>query len=520
MTMANFLRRLRPRRLKTKLFITVTIFIAIVSITFTWINAYEQIQAYRQKSAEGAQLLATLLSNVVRLPLFAENIPLLETYAREAAAYPGVQRVVIFNASGKPVVDFKKNQLINTSLISRTAKVTLGQMSNAEVAFLGSVDADRHFGLVQVDMSNQTQTAAIRKVIISSSMTAIVSWLLITALSFKILSWVTRSLDPLTSGIRSIRGGDYSYRIDMKNHDDLGEAALEVNELAEELQRREADNKRLQKELIDAMKNEVREERRSMMAKLIQTNRMTSLGLLVSSMAHEINTPNGAIKLASTQVAKMWKDVVPILDQVNEEEGEILLAGIEYNLVRGEIGKALDLIVRSSGRIDTVVNDLRAYSTGDRKENSNNVNVNQVVTDALTIVRAHGRYRNLQIKSSLAENLPSVLGSKYQLEQVVTNLILNAMQALSSTSEGLVTIATEHDDNQHCVRIIVEDNGEGISDLVMANLMEPFFSTRMDKGGSGLGLYISNYIVNEHGGELQFETEVGVGTRVVVNLPA
>ena len=83
------------------------------------------------------------------------------------------------------------------------------------------------------------------------------------------------------------------------------------------------ENRTLQEELVKAMRLEVQEERRKIMAKLIQTNRMTSLGLLISSIAHNINTPNGAIKLAAQHLASSWKDALPILEQVTKEEGDL-----------------------------------------------------------------------------------------------------------------------------------------------------------------------------------------------------
>jgi signal transduction histidine kinase len=350
-------------------------------------------------------------------------------------------------------------------------------------------------------------------------MTALFFWLIVTLISYQILIWVTRALDPLTSGIRAIRGGDYVFRIDTNTHDDLGEAAKEVNELAEELQRRDYETKKLQQEIFDLMKLEVKEERRKIMAKLIQTNRMTALGLLVSSAAHEVNTPNGAIKLAALQIGKTWKDTVPVLDQVAEEEGDFSLGGIEYSQVRKELPRAMEAIIRGSERIDEVIKDLRAYSLGERNDLWADVVLNQVVADALTIIRAHGNRNSIQIVCSLDQDIPAVHGNKYQLEQVVTNLILNAIQSIPSGRSGTVTISTSCDLKRPEVILSVRDDGEGISQEVMANLMEPFYTTRMDNGGSGLGLYISNFIISEHKGYLEVESEVEHGTVITVRIP-
>jgi signal transduction histidine kinase len=114
--------------------------------------------------------------------------------------------------------------------------------------------------------------------------------------------------------------------------------------------------------------------------------------------------------------------------------------------------------------------------------------------------------------------LPNVTGNKYQLEQVVVNLLMNAMQATTSGS-GVVTVRTECAEHENEVRIIVRDEGEGIPPDIRKHLFEAFFSTRIDVGGSGLGLYISRFIVNEHKGSLTLEAAQPVGTVAIVRLP-
>jgi len=127
--------------------------------------------------------------------------------------------------------------------------------------------------------------------------------------------------------------------------------------------------------------------------------------------------------------------------------------------------------------------------------------VNRVVSDAMTIIRAHGSQGDVSILPEMAPVLPDIRGNQYQLEQVVVNLLMNAMQA-NGNDKGTVRIRTEYCANEDWVRIIVTDNGVGIRPEIHKHLFEPFFSTRIECGGSGLGLYISRFIVNEHKGTL------------------
>ncbi|NTW99980.1 MAG: GHKL domain-containing protein, partial [Geobacteraceae bacterium] len=118
----------------------------------------------------------------------------------------------------------------------------------------------------------------------------------------------------------------------------------------------------------------------------------------------------------------------------------------------------------------------------------------------------------------LAPDLPKITGNQYQLEQVVVNLLLNAMQAIPD-NKGSVTIRTEYSAETAEVDIVVMDQGTGIRPEVRKHLFEAFFSTKIDKGGSGLGLYISNFIVSEHKGRLTIDSGKKGGTVATVHLP-
>ena len=267
-----------------------------------------------------------------------------------------------------------------------------------------------------------------------------------------------------------------------------------------------------------ALRLEVEEERSKFMAKLIQTNRMTSLGLLISSIAHNINTPNGAIILAAQHLASSWHDALPILENATRDEGDFMLGGIPFGVAKGEIKGAVESILNNADRVERVINDLRTYNLGERNEMSPGVSVNQVVKEALTIIRAYGSRGEITISPTLADDLPHITGNQYQLEQVVVNILLNAMQAMPDNKEA-VTIRTALDDGGDEVLITVADQGEGFSPEAKQHLFEAFYSTRIDKGGSGLGLYISNFIISEHKGRLTVEPDPAGGTVATIRLP-
>jgi len=505
----------------SRLFFIFTMFTGIISAAFVLVLITGEVRNYSERSTEKTQLLASLLAGSVILPLYSENVTELNRHAMAMLSTPHVASIVITNSNNTKLVDITSPAIAEgTPLISSSAPVTASTASpSAESALSGVIPpAATPLGSVTVSIDAGDRVETILSAVLKTAGLAVLFWIAVVAACYPVLTRVTRSFNTLTEGLDSMMGGNFSAKIVIDKDDEAGHAAEAVNRLALALEEREIDNRNLQEELVKAMQLEVQEERRMIMAKLIQTNRMTSLGLLISSIAHNINTPNGAIKLAAQHLAGSWKDALPILEQVTKEEGDFTLGGLPFGVAKGEIKGASESILNNAERVERVIQDLRDYNLGERYELSLGVSVNRVVEEALTIIRAHGRQGEISISPSLATNLPSITGNQYQLEQVAVNLLLNAMQSMPG-NRGVVTVRTEFSDETNEVLIVVTDQGEGIPPEVRKHLFEAFFSTRIDKGGSGLGLYISNFIVSEHKGRLTIESEKGAGTTATVHFP-
>ena len=505
---------------RSRLFLIFTAFTGIISAAFVFVLISGEIQNYKDRSTEKAQLLASLIASNITLDLYSENIAELSRHAAEMFSTPSVARVVITDndsrrlvdvtaptvTSGTPVVTSSAPVIVNTS--SPSAESALSGIKSPVLAPLGSVSLS-----IDTADRNKSITAAV----IKTSWMALLFWIAVVAACYPVLKRVTQSFDTLTEGLNIMMTGDYSRKIFIDKDDEAGRAAHTVNRLAATLEEREIENCTLQEKLVNAMRLEVQEERRNIMAKLIQTNRMTSLGLLISSIAHNINTPNGAIKLAAQYVANSWKDTLPILEHIAKEEGDFTIGGLPLGIAKVEIKGANESIINNANRVERVIQDLRTYNLGERNEHRPGVSVNLVVEEALTIIRAHGRQGEISITPTLSPNLPDITGNQYQLEQVVVNLILNAMQA-TPNNKGSVIVTTDFIAESAEVRISVTDHGEGITTSVRKHLFEPFYTTKINTGGSGLGLYISNFIVTEHKGLLTIESD-NDATVATVHLP-
>ncbi|HEX9204907.1 MAG TPA: PAS domain S-box protein [Candidatus Deferrimicrobiaceae bacterium] len=264
---------------------------------------------------------------------------------------------------------------------------------------------------------------------------------------------------------------------------------------------------------------QMEEEAKHQQAQLIQANRMASLGTIVSGVAHEVNNPNNLIMFNAPMILSAWKDAKPVLDAHFRENGDFPLGGLPYSEMREVVHRLAEGISGASARIKGIVANLKDFTRQDKSRGHVPVDVNDVVRTAVAILNHEIIKATHRFEAFYAEGLPPVAGSAQELEQVVINLLNNALQALPSNQAGL-KVTTGRNPGTGEVEVVVADEGMGMSPEVLARIAEPFFSTRLDSGGLGLGLSISRSILKEHGGSLSFESEVGKGTRAIVRLPA
>ncbi len=262
----------------------------------------------------------------------------------------------------------------------------------------------------------------------------------------------------------------------------------------------------------------IEDEKKAIQAKLIQTNKMTSLGLLVSGMAHEVNNPNNSIKFSAHVLARTWNDMLPILDEYSRSEGDFVIGGHQYSQIREALPQLISGITESSRRIEGIIKNLRDFVRKGQADISMQTDINRIVSVSASILNNQIKMHTNFFKMELDEDVPPVRGNSQQLEQVVINLIMNALQSLPD-KERIVRVATSFDEAPGQAVIRVSDTGCGMPDEVKGRLFEPFFSTKLDSGGTGLGLAISNVIIKDHSGVLEFESEPGKGTTAIVRLP-
>lgn len=250
---------------------------------------------------------------------------------------------------------------------------------------------------------------------------------------------------------------------------------------------------------------------------LIQADKMASLGTLTSGVAHEINNPNALLLYNLPVLKQAWQDALPILQQHYQQQGDFKLGGLSFLRMQEEIPHLIDDMQQCAGRIRRIVEDLKGFARRDTADLDEVVDLNSVVAAALRLVDNSLKKATNHFQLELASLPLRFRGNRQRIEQVVVNLLLNACQALPTKGAAIQLRSTLADDGR--LLLEVQDQGRGIQPHDLSKLADPFFTTKREQGGTGLGLFISSGIVQEHGGELKFSSVVGEGTIVRLFLP-
>ena len=285
-----------------------------------------------------------------------------------------------------------------------------------------------------------------------------------------------------------------------------------VKERTEELEKQNAELEKTLHELSDAQQQ------------LLQSEKMASIGQLAAGVAHEINNPIGFVHSNLNTMRKFNSRVVALLDTLKKESGNAAgLTGEAFGKIWSEskverLLPELETMISESmdgtQRVRTIVSDLKNFSNIDRAQ-IQDASLEAGLDSTLNIVWNEIKY-NATVEKEYG-NVPPVSSNPQQLNQVFLNLLVNAAHAIKQPP-GKITIRTKSLDKER-VAVEVQDNGCGIPPDIKKRIFDPFYTTKPIGEGTGLGLSISYRIIKEHGGEIQVESEVGVGTTFRVILP-
>lgn len=263
----------------------------------------------------------------------------------------------------------------------------------------------------------------------------------------------------------------------------------------------------------------VQKEAQRQREQLFQADKMISLGILVSGVAHEINNPNNAIALNSGLLKETWKGMIPILTEYCRLNPDASIGGFNYKDLSKVVPEILDSLLKNSQRIQNIVDGLKDFSRQDSGLQTTKLDLNETVREGISLMKRLIDKHTHQFRMNLADYLPVMQGNRQKIEQVVINLVQNACLALPDPERGLL-IQTRFEPGERMIHLIVRDEGIGITEKDLRYIEEPFFTTRRAEGGVGLGLFVTKKIVADHQGRIVFTSVPGLGTTVDACFPA
>jgi two-component system NtrC family sensor kinase len=277
---------------------------------------------------------------------------------------------------------------------------------------------------------------------------------------------------------------------------------------------------RLNEELEQRVQEEVSKNREKDTF-MLQQDKMASIGQLAAGVAHEINNPMGFIisnlgtlkeytEAMSSYIATADQMILPAAEQAAQLAE--LRKSLDLTYILNDLESLLSESLEGADRVKQIVHDLKDFARMD-ETTVTETDLNQCVRSTVNIVRNELKYV-AQLDLQLGE-LPLVTCNPQQINQVITNLLVNAAQAIEG--HGTITVTTQQVERQ--VVLTIADTGSGIPPEVMKRIFEPFFTTKPVGKGTGLGLTISYDMVRKNGGEISVESEPGKGTTFTITLP-
>ncbi|MEW5875105.1 MAG: ATP-binding protein [Candidatus Zixiibacteriota bacterium] len=314
-----------------------------------------------------------------------------------------------------------------------------------------------------------------------------------------LLVWwfIHRPVRQLIQGTRELAAGNLDHRIRVRNKDELGQLAIDFNTMTAELSAARSELTEWARTLETRVEQKSRELERAHNG-MAQMDRLASLGRLAATVAHELNNPLSGIatyvRLGMRRLKKVEQSNPPITETVRE----------------------LELVDEELGRCGNIVKNLLLFSRGAPGEHTA-VAMEDVIRHCTQLIGHHLRLHEIQLRT---ECEPGAIAhaDPQQMRQALLAMLMNSVEAMPAGGE-LTVSARMTGGGRHC-ELVVADTGRGIPASDLPHIFEPFFSSKADASGVGLGLSVVYGIIQNHDGHIDVESRPGQGTRMIITLPA
>ena len=330
---------------------------------------------------------------------------------------------------------------------------------------------------VVVEQPLSTAYAPLRNMLWRLSFALVFIMTLITILGALFILYFIKPVNKLAEGVAMVKEGNLDYRITGGSHDELGVVIEAFNEMITEIKK-----KRNNENLV------------------IQGEKKAAIGSLAAGVAHEINNPMNNLYFYTTD----------LLERLEQED-------INRLYEDGDINEYLEIIQEQIKRCTDITGNLLNFSRETTLE-MERVDLERVVGETLSLTEHQLKKKNIEVTFLCEEREVGILGNQSQVQQVLLNIITNAIDAMESGGVLDIKIEKESSDESF-YRLTFRDRGEGIADEVKGRIFDPFYTTKPIGKGTGLGLPISQAIVERMRGSIRINSRRGEGTQVVITLP-
>lgn len=251
---------------------------------------------------------------------------------------------------------------------------------------------------------------------------------------------------------------------------------------------------------------------------LAQRQKLASLGLLISSIAHETCNLNNCIIFNTPILKEYLEKLFSVIDNYFVKHEDFELLGLPYSEFRKDIIKILDTIEHAANRITETSSGLKDFVRMSTSSKQVWVEVKEVIRRAVLICRGEMRKTVRYFEVNISENIPPIFIDPAALEQILVNLLINAAQAADKKDSWVMITARQANSSRGRLIIEVTDNGCGIDEKIRRKIFEPFFTTKEENKGSGLGLFVSKNLIEELNGHISVESMAGRGSTFRIDL--
>lgn len=251
---------------------------------------------------------------------------------------------------------------------------------------------------------------------------------------------------------------------------------------------------------------------------LFQAQKMEALGTLVAGVAHEINNPINLIMYNIPLIQRIWQDFKPEIKANEQHFRDKKYGGLTWAFINENLDQLIADMDLAAKRVETIVRRLKDFARKSSILEKSDISINDAVLNALRLAQSTLTKSQVSIQTTLAEDLPRIKGHLQSIEQVMLNLVINAIEAIDH-DHGAILISSQFVENKKQVVVTVEDNGKGMPPETLDKIFDPFFTEKQADGGTGLGLSVSYSLIKSHEGDITCRSEPGKGSVFEIQLP-